>query len=52
MYQNTILKILQKILFIFLEKEDFLPYLEDAAAADYEQAKALRIIYKSLRQKK
>ena len=45
--QNTIHKDIAKDPFSVFGKEDFLPYLEDAAAADYEQAKALLIIYKS-----
>ena len=39
--QNTIHKDIAKDPFSVFGKEDFLPYLEDAAAADYEQAKAL-----------
>lgn len=39
--QNTIHKDIAKDPFSVFGKEDFLPYLKDAAAADYEQAKAL-----------
>lgn len=45
--QNIIHKDIAKDPFSVFGKEDFLPYLEDAAAANYEQAEALLEIFKN-----